>query len=83
MPYLIRINDDGLVMEYKTDSYTFAIKLFETLKTQKAFCKVQVFNNEGVLKLETVWPTQTHPAPKGALFLRAPRSLSFARIKTH
>ena len=54
MTYLIRINDDGLVMEYKTDSYIYAIRLFETLKTQKAFCRVQVFNNEGVLKLETV-----------------------------
>ena len=54
MTYLIRINDDGLVMEYKTDSYVYALRLFETLKTQKAFSRVQVFNNEGVLKLETV-----------------------------
>ncbi len=54
MPYLIRINDDGQVLEYKTDSYVNAARLFEALKAKKMFSKVQVFNNEGVLKLETV-----------------------------
>jgi hypothetical protein len=54
MPYTIRINDDGVVMEYKTERFIDACHLFEVLKNKKAFSKVQVFNNEGVLKLETV-----------------------------
>jgi hypothetical protein len=54
MDYTIRINDDGLVMEYKTDRFMHAIKLFETLKSKKTFSKVQVFEYQGVLKLETV-----------------------------
>ena len=50
--YTIRVNDNGLVRDYTTDSYFNATTLFHAL--QAKFSKVQVFNRDGVLKLETV-----------------------------
>jgi len=50
--YTIRVNDNCIIREYNTDTYFNATVLFHAL--QAKFSKVQVFNHEGVLKLETV-----------------------------
>lgn len=50
--YTIRVNDNCVIREYTTDTYFNATALFHAL--QAKFSKVQVFNRDGVLKLETV-----------------------------
>ena len=50
--YTIRVNDNGFVMEYKANNYAHAVTLFQAI--QAKFSKVQVFNRDGELKLETV-----------------------------